>query len=76
MFFRMSEKSYGTNLWWVWGVQEGLGKYQTLTNNKLTLAQVNNALYILYLLAMTNNSRGWLFLDICCYTIVQSLMYQ
>ena len=58
MFFRMSEKSYGTNLWWVWGVQEGLGKYQTLTNNKLTLAQVNNALYILYLLAMTNNSRG------------------
>ena len=38
----MSEKSYDTNLWWVWGVQEGLDKDQILTNNKLTLAKVNN----------------------------------
>ena len=26
--FRMSEKSYDTKLWWVWGVQEGLDKDQ------------------------------------------------
>ena len=45
MFFRMSEKSYDTKLWWLWGVQEGLDKDQTLTNNKLTLAQINNAVF-------------------------------
>ena len=29
----MTEKSYGTKLWWVWEVQGGLDKDQTLANN-------------------------------------------